>query len=73
MRDCQLFDHYSSLIFIYCDEHLDFTTNYLAKLVEKRESSVIFRKKNEIRLPQRKTEVKMIKSFKIWKLIAEKH
>ena len=44
------------------------------KLVKKSKSRIIFNIKNRLGPPpKKKTEVKMIKSFKIWQLVAEKN
>ena len=72
MRDRQLSEDYDSLIFEYCDEYPDVAIKQLVKLIEKTEFRVAFNKKKQIRSPQKKTEMKMIESFKTWKLIAEK-
>ena len=71
----RLSDGYASLSFKYCDEHPDFSIKLLTKLVKKLNARVIFntQKKTNQAAQKKLTEVKLIKSFKNWKIIAEKH
>ena len=73
MRDRRLCDDSASLIFKNCDEHSSFIIKRLENLIKKLISRVIFNKKSRLGHPKKKTEVKIIKPFKIWKLIVEKH
>ena len=73
MRDCQLPNDFASLNFKFCDEHPHFTIKQLVKLVEKANSRVCLKKKADKAAAKKQTEVKIIKSFKIWKLITEKN